>query len=363
MRVLGFLDLMATAHRTLGRKCGTRRVPANCRAFRWFTAPNHHPHGPIALHHSRSRYHRPTCKDHFDGLRTPNSLFVKHNQLTRMGRFPTFFAENLAHLFSGTANIWRAPVITTNSVPEICELGILIDQPEEKEGDLRCVAEFRLFRGDLLIGDEECQISISKAMISVELTGLSPAPGTRYGEPRKSNAVRITKSVRTQTSRARSYGAGGSLGVGGSLTVAKAAIGGEIHHSCEEGSAIEANDTFEHLRVRALPNLRWEVSEPDGNVLDGTYLEGDDLVILQKSDRANQVSFRAWVTVKQRDLVINQITLGTPSLSLFGRLSTTQRRLLDIFIAKSLSSALAWGGTYRGEIKLSEHLSEVEGGE
>lgn len=280
-----------------------------------------------------------------------------------MGRFPAFLAQNLAHFVMGTANIWRAPVITTNSVPEICELGIRIDQPEDEDGDLRCIAEFRLFRGDLLIGDEECQISISKAMITVDLTGLSPAPGTRYGEPRKSNAVPITKHVRTQTSRATSYGAGGGLGVGSSSPEAKVAIGGEIHRSCEAGTATEASDTFEHLRVRALPNLRWEVREPDGDALDGTYLEGDDLLKLRKSDRANQVSIRAWVTVKQRDLVINQITLGPPLLSLFGRLSTTQRRLLDIFIAKSLSSALAWGGSYRGEIKLSEHFSEVAVGE
>tara|TARA_R110002072_G_scaffold89424_3_gene200481 strand:+ start:2110 stop:2874 length:765 start_codon:yes stop_codon:yes gene_type:complete len=252
---------------------------------------------------------------------------------------------------------------TTNSIPEICELEIQVGQPEEKDGDLCCVAEFRLFKGDIPIGDEECQISISKAMISVELEGLSPAPGTRYGEPRKNNAVCITKSTKKQTNRGSSFKAGGGLDVGHSLLSANVTAGGEIHGSSEAGTAIEASDTFEHLRVRALPNLRWEVSEPDGVPLDGTYLEGDDLVKMHKSDRANRASFRAWVTVKQRDLDIKQIILDTSSRNFFGRLNTNQRRLLDIFIAKSLSTALNWGDNYRGEIMLSEHVSEVAGEE
>lgn len=251
----------------------------------------------------------------------------------------------------------------TNRLPEVCELGIRIDQLEEEGGDLHCVAEFRLFKGDLTLGDEECQISISKAMISIELEGLSPTPGTRYGEPRKKNSVQIRKSVTKQTSRGSSYKASGDLGVSTFSLRGKATASGEYYSSSEAGTAVEATDTFEHLRVRALPNLRWEVSEPDGEPLDGTYLEGDGLVKLQRADRANRTSFCAWVTVKQRDLVIKQITLGTSSQGFFGRLNTTQRRLLDIFIAKSLSSALNWGGNYCGEIKLSEHFIEVASAE
>lgn len=252
---------------------------------------------------------------------------------------------------------------TTNSIPEICELEIQVQQPEEKDGDLRCVAEFRLYSGDIPLGDEEFQISISKAVISVELEGLSPTAGTRYGEPRKNNAVCITKSVRKQTNRGSSLIAGGDFNVSAASLSANVVAGGKIHDSTEASTTIEANDTFEHLRVRALPNLRWEVSEPDGVPLDGTYLEGDDLVKMQKSDRANRASFRAWVTVKQRDLVIKQIILDTSSRTFFARLNTNQRRLLDIFIAKSLSRALNWGSNYRGEIMLSEHVSEVAGEE
>ena len=129
---------------------------------------------------------------------------------------------------------------TTNSVPEICELEIQIDQPEERDGELRCVAEFRLFKGDIPIGDEECQISISKAMISVELEGLSPAPGTRYGEPRKNNAVCITKSVRKQTNRGSSFKAGGGIDIGPSSLLTNVTAGGEIHGSSEAGTAIVA---------------------------------------------------------------------------------------------------------------------------
>lgn len=250
-----------------------------------------------------------------------------------------------------------------NSVPEICDLAIRIDQPEEEDGDLKCVAEFRLFKGDLPIGDEECEISISKAMISIDLAGLSPVPGTRYGEPRHNNSVRITKNFAKQTSRGKSYRLSAEANASASSLLPKVTASGEVHGSSKAGTDVQATDTTEHLRVRALPSLRWEVSEPFGDILDGTYLEEDQLVKLQKSDRANQISFCAWVTVKQRDLAINQITLGVSSVSFFARLSTTQRRLLDIFIAKSLSSALNWGGNYRGEIKLSEYVTEVASAE
>jgi hypothetical protein len=248
---------------------------------------------------------------------------------------------------------------TTNSIPEICELDIRICQPEDQDGDFRCVAEFRLFKGDIPLGDDECEITICKAMISLEVEGLSPAQGTRYGEPRKPNAVSITKSANRQTSRSTNYRTSADVDIEPPKLHLKAGAGTSVSGSSEAGTDLKYDDCYEHLRVRALPNLRWEVSEPDNSPLDGTYLEGDDLIRLQKADRANRASFRAFVTVKQRDIDIKQIHLDNASVSFFSRLDKNQRRLLDIFIAKSLSSALNWGKKYRGEIKLSEHNCEV----
>ncbi|WGT48902.1 hypothetical protein [Thioclava nitratireducens] len=244
---------------------------------------------------------------------------------------------------------------TENSIPEICELGIRLDQVETVKGDLRCIAEFRLYNGDLPIGDHECQVSISKATISIELEGLEPSPGTRFGEPRKNNSVPVKSVTTRETSRSGAVNFAGSA----SLKGAKGSASAKFDASSQEGKAVEADDSYEHLRVRALPQLRWEVSEHDGKALDGTYLEEDQLVALQRTDRANRTSFRASVTVKQRDLLIAQIADSERAVDFFSRLNTSQRRLLDIFIAKSLSSALNYKTPYRGEIKLSEHVSEV----
>lgn len=48
---------------------------------------------------------------------------------------------------------------TTNAFPEICELGIRIDPTTDEDGDISCLAEFRLYKGDIPVGDEECELN------------------------------------------------------------------------------------------------------------------------------------------------------------------------------------------------------------
>jgi hypothetical protein len=51
--------------------------------------------------------------------------------------------------------------------------------------------------------------------------------------------------------------------------------------------------------------------------------------------------------------VINQVVRDSFSLKYFDRFNPTQRRLMDIFIAKSIDSALRGSGKFVGEITLS----------
>lgn len=249
---------------------------------------------------------------------------------------------------------------TTNSIPEICELGIRIEAASNQEGDLVCVAELRLHNGDIPLGDEVCEVSVSKLTISIDLEGLEAVPGSRHGEPRRPNATRIDRTITQTNAAGKSYKAASDVCFNDTLPSLRASAGGEISGSTARETALTVNDQAEHLRVRAIPSLRWEVTEPDGAQLSGTYLDGESLLGLARAERANRSSLSVSVRVKQRDLNIKQDIAGSSSLNFFSRLGNTQRRLLDIFISKSLSAALNGGGKYLGEIKLSDHFGEID---
>lgn len=249
---------------------------------------------------------------------------------------------------------------TTNSMPEICELGIRIVSAPDQEGHLLCVAELRLHNGDIQLGDEVCEVSVSKLTISIDLEGLEAIPGSRHGEPRRPNSTRIDRTVTQTNAAGKSYKAASDASLSTTIPLLRASAEGEISGSTARETALTVNDHDEHLRVRAIPSLRWEVSEPDGAQLSGTYLDGESLLGLAKGERANRSSLSVNVRVRQRDINISQVMTGVSSLNFFNRIGNTQRRLLDIFIAKSLSAAVSGGGKYLGEIMLSDHSGEIQ---
>lgn len=249
---------------------------------------------------------------------------------------------------------------TTNSMPEICELGIRIVSAPFQEGHLYCVAELRLHNGEIPLGDEVCEVSISKLTISIDLEGLEAVPGSRHGEPRRPNATRIDRTITHTNAAGKSYKAAADAYLNTTIPVLTASAQGGISGSTARETALIVNDQDEHLRVRAIPSLRWEVSEPDGAPLSGTYLGGESLLGLAKAERANRSSLSVNVRVRQRDLNVRQVMTGASSLIFFSRICNTQRRLLDIFIAKSLSAAVSGGGKYLGEIILSNHSDEIQ---
>ncbi len=248
---------------------------------------------------------------------------------------------------------------TTNSIPEICELGIRIVSAPDQEGCLICAAELRLHNGDIQLGDEVCEVSVSKLTISIDLEGLEPVPGSRHGEPRRPNATRIDRTVTQTNAAGKSYKAASDASLNTTTPALRASAGGEISGSTAHETALTVHDQDEHLRVRAIPSLRWEVSEPDGAQLSGTYLNGESLLGLARAERANRSSLSVRVGVRQRDLNINHVVTGVASLNFFNKIGNTQKRLLNIFITKSLSAAVSGSGKYLGEIILSDHSGEI----
>lgn len=242
---------------------------------------------------------------------------------------------------------------TTNNIAEICELGIRIRPSASIEGELDCIAELRLCSGDVELGEETCEIAISKMTLSLDIEGLKPVPGSRFNEPRKQPVAQMERTVTQTNSAGKAFKASAGINFDSTTPSFGASAAGELHGSSQRETVLKAVDCFEHQLVKARPNLRWEVREADDSPLDGTYLESDSLVRMSRCERANRSTLVARATVKQRDVSIKQVMRDAVSLKFFKRISTTQRRLMDIFIAKSIDAALRGSGKYSGEITLS----------
>lgn len=242
---------------------------------------------------------------------------------------------------------------TRNAVSELCELVIRVEPSAAREGELDCIVELRLASGDVDLDDETCEISISKLTLSLDLEGATPVPGSRFGEPRRQPISEMDRVITQENEVATAFkgSANANLDITGPSLGASAS--GEVKASVRRETVLTAHDRFVHHRVKALPNLRWEVREADDSRLDGTYLESDSLVRFTRMERANRTALLARATVRQRDVAIGQVVRDPISWKYFERFSTTQRCLLDIFIAKSIDSALRGRGKYVGEITLS----------
>lgn len=246
-------------------------------------------------------------------------------------------------------------MITQNSIPDLCELEVRLVGDLETDDDVYCVIDLRVHKGEIPLGDEECEVCFQKITVSVDLGGLSIVPGSRFGEPKKNNAVAL-KRISTEIDKRKKIAGLSFLAKATTSSVeGNAEFRSGLSSSNERESKLESTECEEHYRVRARPNQRWEVIEPDGSALDGTYLEDELLFQMSRVAGSNMETISIDVKVKQRDLQINQMVFTQSAVKFFSGLSKTQRRLIDIFIAKSLSSKLYDGKCYLGELVLSTY--------
>ncbi|HMQ97035.1 hypothetical protein [uncultured Paracoccus sp.] len=242
---------------------------------------------------------------------------------------------------------------TTNAVSELCELVVRVEPSSARENELDCLVELRLASGDLDLGDETCEISISKLTLSLDLEGASPVPGSRYGDSRRPPTTELDRVVTQKNHVAKGFRASANATLDTTGPSLGASASGEMNASVQRDTVLTSRDLLVHHRVKALPNLRWEVREADDSPLNDTYLESDSLVRFARAERANRTTVLARATVRQRDVAIDQVVKDKLSLRYFTRISRTQRRLMEIFILKSIDSALRGTGKYVGEITLS----------
>lgn len=242
---------------------------------------------------------------------------------------------------------------TINSITELCELVVRIEASPDRHGELDCLVELRIAPGDIELEEETCEVSISKLTIALDLEGVSAVPGSRYGEPRKTPVEMERTVVQTNTTDKKFKASGAAK-----LDVTGASLGASISGDAEVGvrkeATLRSQDTFQHQHVTAAPNLRWEVCEHDGGVLKATYLEGQSLLRVTRAERANRSALIARATVKQKDVSIDQVVHSALAMRFFKRPDATRRRLMDIFIKKTLDAAIRGDGKFTGQIVLSK---------
>lgn len=245
-----------------------------------------------------------------------------------------------------------------NSIPDLCEIEVTNSPCEGDAGKVACKVELRLASEEINLGGEECRVGFKKVTISVDMDGMAIVSGSRFGDPVKENKVRNDK--KTSQKFDESGGVAADIGVE-ARGKPKFSVLANMGRSHKKGSSTDFIEEAYHWRVKARPNNRWEVKEYDDTLLDGTYLSGESLYEAIPNLGANRKWASLDVRVKQRDLVIKEARRNEIGEGFFGKLDTNKRRLLDIFIAKSLSSATSGQKEYSGEIKVSHYEHTDEG--
>ncbi len=215
-----------------------------------------------------------------------------------------------------------------------------------------CLTDLRIRVEEIPLGSDECEIYFVKATIAMVLEGFEPISGSRYGEPKKDNVVERVRRDSESLSVAKEMSAAAGLEASfDSLCVNGSFVAG-ANSSKSINLTKESTSHDNHYRVKAVANLKWEITEHDGSALCETYLESDRLVALRERSKINRKYISVDISIKQRDLRIENSTKGLAA-GVLGRLTGNQKRLFDIFIAKSINSKTPEAGTYSGAIKLS----------
>lgn len=207
---------------------------------------------------------------------------------------------------------------------------------------------------ELVIEDGQvCTVSVGRAFIGLDLSGLTIKPGSELGAVVKANEV-IVKHESEKV--ARGSIAGGAKAKLGALLDSN--ISGSVQGELEKKNV--ERSTYESIKTRVTPRggQMWEIVAIDEKFLNGDYLSLNDALCRVKAKRgANQQEVVAQVFVKQRDLLFRYD--GASWLAT--RLSKNKERLLNILIAKALNARAAAGShSYTGSLVLSEAVTEFE---
>jgi hypothetical protein len=240
-----------------------------------------------------------------------------------------------------------------NPVPELLEFLLRASKNSKKE--TKILGELRI-NSATLEGPEGLSftVSLKRAWLSLDLEGLEPIPGSRYGEPVRPNELSIKQKTVNETLVQNQVNANASVHLDSTHPHAALDLGADYNSKGKTTVSTTSAESAPHIRVKARGNLMWEVTEsPNLPDLDGTYLDGEALCCVTAKIGANAKFVRLIAFAKQRDV---QLRL-TKNNSLFSFPSKNHERMLKVLISKALSSP---GAPFNGIIEFSCSETEVE---
>ena len=241
-----------------------------------------------------------------------------------------------------------------NSLPDILEL-LLRVLPSRKAKTFEISPELRISKGIVEGEDNLCfEVALKRTWLDLDLVGLDPIPGSRFGEPVKDNEAEAKR--KTSQEVVKQGGAHGKIAVGVDPTKVSGSLslGAEAKATAKTVQSTTSAEKISHFKVKARPNLKWEVTESvQLDELDGTYLQGEPLCKASAKNGANARTVYLTAFVKQRDVILRLLK----EKNLFSYRNPTQEKLLKILIAKALSGS---NSGYNGIIEFSHSEVELE---
>jgi hypothetical protein len=219
-----------------------------------------------------------------------------------------------------------------NSIPDLVDLSVRVPPKSEEQTENEVRVELRIHPAQLDgPNDLEFSVGLRRMTLSMDLSGLAPVPGSRFGEPTKENEAIQERSLSTEASVENKDGGSGGV---------KLAMSPELSLKSDKSSVVKKTSTVSvterkhHHRVRARGNLTWEISEPpwESPTLDLTYMNDEPLCKFASLDRANSKIVEITAYAKQKDLTFES---KKPNFSFR---STNHKKLLNILLSKALSS-------------------------
>jgi hypothetical protein len=246
----------------------------------------------------------------------------------------------------------------TNSLPDLLELLLRVVPSKGKGGGFDVSSELRITKG-IVEGEEDLsfEVALRRVWLDLNLDGLDPISGTRFGEPVKDNEAEVKRKTSLEVVKQGEAHAKIGLSIGPSKVSGSLSAGAEGKAAEKTVQSTTSTEKILHLKVKARPNLKWEITEsPQLDELDGTYLEGiegDPLCKVSAKKGANFRSIQLDAIVKQRDVILRALK----EKRLISFRHPTQEKMMKILIAKALSGT---DNQFNGVIEFSRSEIEIE---
>lgn len=248
----------------------------------------------------------------------------------------------------------------TNSLPDLLELLLRVVATHGKEDGkaFDILPELRITKG-IVEGEEDLcfEVAVKRVWLDLNLDGLDPISGTRFGEPVKDNEAEVKQKISRKVVKQGEAHADIGLSVAPSNLSGSLSGGSKVKAAAKTVGSTTSTEKILHLKVKARSNLRWEITEsPQLDELDGTYLvgmRGEPLCKVRSKAGANFRSVQLDAIAKQRDVIFRP----QKKKRLISFRNPTQEKMMKVLIAKALSGT---DSKFNGLIKFSRSKLEFE---